>query len=121
MLASLLLAILFVHPIARQRLSPERRLRLLRGALLVLVGQLGAGFVTTYLGGREAVASFMIGALAGFVAGFLYLEHRFASQVKRLLELTPAKRKVMESALRGDLDPEDPTSAEELTKILDKM
>lgn len=119
LLAGALLA-LFVHPILRMRLAPERRLRLLFRTLAGLVGASVAGALLGLLG-LDAVAGYLFGAAPGFIAAFAYLEWREQRLLRHMLGLSEDQRRVVADVLRQGLDPVDPTSARELDALLDQL
>jgi len=114
------LVCLFLHPVFRLKISPERRLSLLRSTLVSLLGAGVAGALLALLG-RDAVIGMVLGVFPGFAGVFVYLEFREAQQIRALLKMPPKHRKVAERALTGKLDPRDPTSAKELESLLDKL
>jgi hypothetical protein len=61
------------------------------------------------------------GIFPGFLAAYGYLEWRDRQQLQKVLDLTPAEQQVAERVLTGQLDPTDPTSAQELSAMLDRL
>jgi hypothetical protein len=115
-----MLVCLFLHPVFRLRISPERRQKLLRSTLASLLGAGIAGALFSLLG-RDAVVGYLCGLFPGFAVTFGYLEYRDWQRIKALGKMPAGKRDVAERALLGQLDPTDPTSARELEALLDQL